>query len=538
MNELGKDHIPITGSAAALHRKQQLEYQVPPHDLNPNLCHNLTNAEKKLFEEHIAKIVCNSGQGFVTRLLIQRASKTQINNPAGIDQICEEKLESVPIENKPYIESIKNDKVLQKILCSELIKGIKHSAHHDDLINRNMAISQTNKTCSNVPDFIESPLLSLSTKEKLIPMKINSEAIQSAVLNGWYYDNLLQDLDKNKIDYTNDLVLNPIKAFRTEYKINDLLKKDVDKFAIDMGGAILAPIINVQNDSLQMPCNNYNSENNILEQNDKPPEINYLSHPHLSKLSKENVNIDPTNVLLNQFKPLQIDNSNYVKNMKDSNYYPDLIEKEHTSNELENLNIYPQYMPSIFCRSCKLQISSNDIVVQTHKNDKQVAWHPKCFTCFSCNELLADLVYFSHKGNIYCARDYAAILNIPRCKACDELIFTKEYTVAENASYHVRHFCCFHCDTPLANQNYVSDDRTGQPLCLPCYENYQAEKCQSCKKPIGANEQGVAWSSLHWHTYCFNCAGKNCNKHLLGGRFLVKNNFPLCSTECFKSLNI
>ena len=43
-------------------------------------------------------------------------------------------------------------------------------------------------------------------------------------------------------------------------------------------------------------------------------------------------------------------------------------------------------------------------------------------------DLLADLLYYYEAGKVYCARDYAAKANIPRCAACDELIFAAEYT--------------------------------------------------------------------------------------------------------------
>lgn len=531
MNQLGKDNIPITGSAAALHRKQQLEYQVPPHDLDPNLCHNLTNTEKILFEEHVAKVMSNSGQGYVTRLGLQKASKIHIVNHE-IKQIPQNSLEKENIQNMPFIESIKNDKILQQVLCSELVKGVRYDVHKDDLINKNTSKSYKQETCLNSPDFINSPFLCEVTKDKLIPMKINSESIRSAVLHGWYYDKLFEDLDSNKLDYSNDLLLHPIKAFRAEYLQNDAFKTDTDNFAIISSRDILTSSTNVTTNPeyIEKQTDNHNDDTIPIfsENNDHPPKINYSNHPFLSKIENglaANISQSIKPSSLNLSKPLQIVDNKCIEKLIDLNEFEEL----HISSREDT--------PSILCQRCTLQIHSNEIVVQTEKNGKQVAWHPKCFVCFSCNELLADLVYFLHKGNIYCARDFAAILKIPRCKACDELIFTKEYTVAENASFHVRHFCCFHCDTPLADQNYVSDDKSGQPVCLPCYENYQAEKCQSCQKPIAANEQGVAWSSLHWHTYCFNCAGRNCNKSLLGGRFMVKNSIPLCSPQCFASLN-
>ena len=47
-------------------------------------------------------------------------------------------------------------------------------------------------------------------------------------------------------------------------------------------------------------------------------------------------------------------------------------------------------------------------------------WHPECFVCHTCQELLVDLIYFYHDGNIYCGRHYGEILGI-RCAACDEV---------------------------------------------------------------------------------------------------------------------
>ncbi len=37
--------------------------------------------------------------------------------------------------------------------------------------------------------------------------------------------------------------------------------------------------------------------------------------------------------------------------------------------------------------------------------------------------MLADLIYFFVDGDIFCGRHYAEKMNIPRCKACDEVTF-------------------------------------------------------------------------------------------------------------------
>lgn len=47
-------------------------------------------------------------------------------------------------------------------------------------------------------------------------------------------------------------------------------------------------------------------------------------------------------------------------------------------------------------------------------------WHPACFTCSTCRELLVDLIYFYHDGKVHCGRHHAELLK-PRCSACDEV---------------------------------------------------------------------------------------------------------------------
>lgn len=51
---------------------------------------------------------------------------------------------------------------------------------------------------------------------------------------------------------------------------------------------------------------------------------------------------------------------------------------------------------------------------------RQKCWHPSCFNCTTCDELLVDLTYCVHDDKIYCERHYAEELK-PRCNACDEV---------------------------------------------------------------------------------------------------------------------
>jgi hypothetical protein len=59
-----------------------------------------------------------------------------------------------------------------------------------------------------------------------------------------------------------------------------------------------------------------------------------------------------------------------------------------------------------------------DIVLQFMCFPSFFSWHG---LLFRTQELLVDLIYFYHKGEVYCGRHYAELLKIPRCFACDEV---------------------------------------------------------------------------------------------------------------------
>ncbi|KYN41461.1 Prickle-like protein 2 [Trachymyrmex septentrionalis] len=181
------------------------------------------------------------------------------------------------------------------------------------------------------------------------------------------------------------------------------------------------------------------------------------------------------------------------------------------------------------CEKCHDNIRVGDVVVIAEKANN-VSWHPGCFVCSVCNELLVDLVYFYYKNNLYCGRDLATFLGIPRCFACDELIFVREYTVAEGHNYHVKHFCCWDCDMPLAGQQYITEN--DRPLCLPCYQKSYAKTCAACNIVIAADQQGVAIKNLNFHAtqVCFCCY--SCKRNLLNSRMAIKKDKLFCSKEC------
>lgn len=69
MQLLPSDKLPISGSEGAIYRRQQLERQVPLHDFNANVCHNLTIEEADAMSSYLKNLKENAvGQGLIKKL--------------------------------------------------------------------------------------------------------------------------------------------------------------------------------------------------------------------------------------------------------------------------------------------------------------------------------------------------------------------------------------------------------------------------------------------------------------------------------------
>ncbi|XP_038005255.1 prickle-like protein 2 [Motacilla alba alba] len=194
-----------------------------------------------------------------------------------------------------------------------------------------------------------------------------------------------------------------------------------------------------------------------------------------------------------------------------------------------NVRPFPVTMTGAICEQCGGQISGGDMAVFASRAGHGVCWHPPCFICSVCNELLVDLIYFYQDGKIYCGRHHAECLK-PRCAACDEIIFADECTEAEGRHWHMKHFCCFECETVLGGQRYIMKD--GRPYCCSCFESLYAEYCDTCAQHIGIDQGQMTYDGQHWHATetCFCCA--QCKKSLLGRPFLPKQGQIFCSRAC------
>lgn len=388
-----------------------------------------------------------------------------------------------------------------------------------DALNHGKQLSMPLHLSSNIPKtdkLLCTSKISRPTYEKIANTGIDHLILESVVINGPIYDTLLQRLNNRGINFAGDLLLDSIMMIRNEYRNDDSFRKDLARYIAHPEPHLFEQIEFEHNPTVESSIADQMSKMHIAHSDDSkfesvPPTPNYSTYPG----------------------PIKQTESQTEPNLND--------EFRSRSAILENRNSSNQGSLSwshATCSGCLKAITLGEVVVKAERVGSNAAWHPQCFKCYKCNELLADLVYFFHDGQVYCGRDLANILKIPRCAACDELIFTKEYTAAEGATFHIRHFCCYHCDAPLAGQQYVPDVNSSMPLCLNCYDTYFAKTCYFCHATIGPTEQGVAWNNIHWHGMCFLCNGKGCGKSLIGGRFCIKKDMPFCSAQCVKSVQL
>ncbi|XP_041984483.1 protein prickle-like [Aricia agestis] len=183
------------------------------------------------------------------------------------------------------------------------------------------------------------------------------------------------------------------------------------------------------------------------------------------------------------------------------------------------------------CDRCEEMMASGDMCVSAARAGPAARWHPACFVCCACQELLVDLVYFWREGRLYCGRHHAESLK-PRCSACDEIILADECTEAEGRAWHMRHFACAECARVLGGQRYIMRD--ARPYCLPCFDGCFAEYCDACGEPIGVDQGQMSHEGQHWHATerCFAC--HTCRASLLGRPFLPRKGAIFCSIACSK----
>lgn len=96
--------------------------------------------------------------------------------------------------------------------------------------------------------------------------------------------------------------------------------------------------------------------------------------------------------------------------------------------------------PNSVCISCKKSITQQVCVAAPRLGSK--VWHPNCFKCATCDDLLVDLVYCVYEEEIFCERHYAEKMR-PRCAGCDEVSTVRGSYMKLLKEWRMRRLDCY-----------------------------------------------------------------------------------------------
>ena len=184
------------------------------------------------------------------------------------------------------------------------------------------------------------------------------------------------------------------------------------------------------------------------------------------------------------------------------------------------------------CAACALPIQGRIVSAASQR------FHPHCFTCHHCAELLECVAFYPEPDSartarleriearlacdtqvlpdekegetaaddgdsslrFYCHLDYHELYS-PRCRSCKTPI-ESEVVLACGGSWHVGHFFCAECGDPFdAKTPFV--EKNGYAWCVGCHARRFSGKCKGCKRPVV--EGGVSALGSEWHVDCFCC---------------------------------
>ncbi|CAG9861683.1 unnamed protein product [Phyllotreta striolata] len=628
LKTLPPDQLPIKGSEAAQSRRRLLHKQIPIHDVDPALCHDLTDDELSKMNEYIAHVRQSSaGVGRIVSLSSIIRGKLHALNPAEAALMAGRYAEGAPVSeivrlqgsnrtgslngtlekltlrNKNLqrmvpnvsnnIEDVANpitgvrvhvkdypvygsndDRCMQNVRYSSKLRSKNHPI--DRMSDGNSNFDSENVPGSNAASSLSKTPLEYNSESSAFvpyhkqPIATNltkpsySEALP-ADGNEQIYENVeelkragrLPNYAAGKFDTFAD-VQNPTNiprnvkdfAFGTyEAPPDDRELAQHDETASSSNGFRPIETLSTAASGRLEPVSPSVVRGERSGDNGSP---NYQKFGRDSAVNRgENAPRDRSNEALRSNKKLSefrpIDRRANEEDSLEPTFVNigsirDIDYPEIETAAGESGDFYEEYSPDSIreimnnitlpdCHRCKKPFEENEFAVAIDR--AEALFHAGCFKCAGCDQILADNVYFYHResDNVYCLRDYAKIRGFPRCKACDELIFTKEYCLAENCTFHLKHFCCTECDVPLAGRDYLLEEE--MPYCLPCYEQNKASKCNGCGRVIKPDEVGCTLNGVHFHATEDCVACKVCGAPLIGKKILLRNDRLYCSHECF-----
>ncbi|XP_059807906.1 filamin-binding LIM protein 1-like isoform X3 [Hypanus sabinus] len=133
-------------------------------------------------------------------------------------------------------------------------------------------------------------------------------------------------------------------------------------------------------------------------------------------------------------------------------------------------------------------------------------FHENCLTCRKCNCRLVGKKYYNLDGDLHCESCYQNTLE--KCAKCNKTIMS-QIIRAMGKAFHPDCFTCVVCHQLIGTERF-GVNQANEVLCLEDFQRKHAPQCCVCKMPIipevgQAECMNIELFGLHFHVNCYRC---------------------------------
>ncbi|XP_061868972.1 filamin-binding LIM protein 1 isoform X2 [Colius striatus] len=168
----------------------------------------------------------------------------------------------------------------------------------------------------------------------------------------------------------------------------------------------------------------------------------------------------------------------------------------------QEANGYPERDSSRdICAFCHKALGAREPTVEALRKQ----YHAACFTCRTCQRLLAGQRYYQRDGRPVCDACYQATLE--KCAKCRGLI-AERIVRALGKGYHPGCFSCTACGRAIGAESFAVDERD-EVYCVADFYRKYAAVCSACELPIIPCEDRDTYKieclGRTFHESCYCC---------------------------------
>ncbi|NXT23030.1 FBLI1 protein, partial [Syrrhaptes paradoxus] len=181
---------------------------------------------------------------------------------------------------------------------------------------------------------------------------------------------------------------------------------------------------------------------------------------------------------------------------------PKFCREQAGKPQRQDANGYPERDGSRdICAFCHKAVGPREPTVEAMRKQ----YHADCFTCRTCQRLLAGQRYYQKDGRPACDACYQATLE--KCAKCGGLI-TERIVHALGKGYHPGCFSCAACGRAIGTESFAVDERD-EVYCVADFYRKYAVVCSACQRPIVPRDDKDTYKieclGRTFHESCYRC---------------------------------